>query len=396
MKSGDSGLGLPVEQLGPEMADVGVHFVRAGHVAASQCAHAAGAVEVIENPMLAEERIEQCRAVAGGVDAGDAGLAVCVGQDGLFSGDGRAAEKFLARQRPHGGNRKIARQHALIGQYHALHAAITFEPQRRAIGMNRNLVLLEETAGPARGGFAGKARPRVLTLDQQINLEAHLRERGGKLQTEQARADDGDATAVGTRTRARMRPPLGLGFVDCVVQALQIVERAQVVQAGQIMARDRQVFRISARRQEELVERNLIAIVQDDGLAGRVEMRGATAGAQLDAVLGIPTGRLGEEGGAGLAVAQRLFRQRRATIGPGRFLGDQEHFALGVALADRFRGGTAGHAAADQEVFHVVFGHGADNYSRSLYLVGMSGVQGGKFGGAKFVDPCGNQRVRQT
>src|SRR5258706_2497042 len=248
--------------------------------------------------------------------------------------------------------------------------------------MNCNAMLFEKPARPLGGRLASEARPEMLALDQQIDLEAHLGERGRQFDAEQSGADHDDAAATaGRRASVGMSAALGFRLIDRILQAFEIVKRAQVMQARQVMSRNGQVPRKRAGGEKEVIEGDLVAIVERHRLTRSIKMRRPAAGAQLDTVLFEPTGRLGEEGGARLTVAQPLFGERRTMVGTRRFLGDQENFPFTIPLANRLGSGAARHPAANQKVFHVVFSHGTDNNSRSLYIVGGYEVQGGKLVG---------------
>src|SRR5207253_8376967 len=116
----------------------------------------------------------------------------------------------------------VAREDALIGEDDALHAAVAFEADRRAVRVDGDVVLFEESAGPACGGFAGEAGPGVLVLNEQVDLEAHLRQGGGELEAEESGAEDGGAASVGG-CAARVASAFGFGFVDGIVKALEVV-----------------------------------------------------------------------------------------------------------------------------------------------------------------------------
>jgi hypothetical protein len=70
-------------------------FVEADHVSAGEIAHGLGGIPVFEDSVFAEERIEDGGAVAGGVDVGVRGAAMVIDEDGLFGGDGGAAEEVF-------------------------------------------------------------------------------------------------------------------------------------------------------------------------------------------------------------------------------------------------------------------------------------------------------------
>src|SRR5258706_11802171 len=97
-----------------------------------------------------------------------------------------------------------------------------------------------------------------------------------------------------------MSAALGFRLIDRILQAFKIVKRAQVVQAGEIVTRNVQMPGERAGRQEQVIEGNLVAVIQRHRLTRSIKMRRPAAGAQLDAVLFKPTGRLREEGGARL------------------------------------------------------------------------------------------------
>src|SRR5205823_13437518 len=119
------------------------------------------------------------------------------------------------------------------------------------VRVDGDVVLFEESAGPACGGFAGEAGPGVLALDEQVDLEAHLGEGGGEFEAEESGADDGGAAPVGG-CAARVASAFGFGFVDGVVEALEVVEGAEVVEAGEIVAGEGEVFGGCAGGEEQL------------------------------------------------------------------------------------------------------------------------------------------------
>src|SRR5258706_6716084 len=121
------------------------------------------------------------------------------------------------------------------------------------------------------------------------------------------------------------------------MKAFQVLKCAKIVQARQVVAWDGEMFWTGAGRQQKLVERNLLAIIQSHDMPHGIEMTGPPPGAQLDTLDGEPPRRLGKEHRSRLAVSQRLFGKRPPAAGTRRFLIDPQQRAIPIVLADLLR-----------------------------------------------------------
>src|SRR5258708_6714844 len=127
--------------------------------------------------------------------------------------------------------------------------------------------------------------------DDQIDRKAKLRERGGKLDAEQTAADDAGDAAVsfrGVLAGSGEGATFVSGVFDGMMQAIGLGERAQIVNIGELGAGNVQLAGGAAGGDEELVEENFLAVLERDALAVGVEVEGAHAGVQLDAVFAEP------------------------------------------------------------------------------------------------------------
>ena len=104
-----------------------------GHVPPSQLAGNPRMVPMIDNPMFAEQRIEECRTITGGIDIGNIGLAMVVGENGISAATG-VPEKLAMGRRPNRRHGKIAIDRVGVMQDNALYASISFQPSGRDSG----------------------------------------------------------------------------------------------------------------------------------------------------------------------------------------------------------------------------------------------------------------------
>jgi len=167
-----------------------------GHVAAGQSAGDGGVVPVIEHAVLAEQRIEDGGAVAGGVDAADAGAAVLVGQDRPSGRDGRAVQQVAVGHGAHRRDGKVALHRCSVRQLDALDSPVPFQPPRRRKRADANAAFLQVGGDEPSGRLAGEFVPWVCMRSQQVDREAPLRKSGGSFDAEHAPADDGDFSAA--------------------------------------------------------------------------------------------------------------------------------------------------------------------------------------------------------
>src|ERR1041384_4838157 len=187
-----------IEDFAAEAADLVVGFVGAGHVASGEGAGDGGAVPAVQLAMFGKEGIEDGGAVTGGVDVGDVGAGVFVGEDGFFDEDGSAAEDFFIDSDADGGGDEIALEGFVGREDDVLDAAVALEALGTAIDQDADALLFAGFGPQTAGGRVGELAPEVAGGGDEGDFQSELGEGGGEFDAGQpAPADDGRGRARG-------------------------------------------------------------------------------------------------------------------------------------------------------------------------------------------------------
>ena len=142
-----------------------------------------------------------------------------------------------------------------------------------------------------------------------------------------------------------------------MMQTLGIIERAQSKNIGKMGSGNIQWSWRRAGGKQQRIKRNFVAIIESDRAPGRIQVRRAPAGAQVDALLCEPFRRLDDELHPAALALEILRVQARAVVGTVNFLADEKDRSVRIALSNRLGRRTARQAAADQNILVVVFQH---------------------------------------
>src|SRR4051812_31557582 len=98
---------------------------------------------MVENTMLAEERIKDRGAIPGGINVRKIRTAVVVDENRLLRGDGCSAKEVTRDRDADRGDDEVTRDGLRRRKHHALYASVAFESQRPLAGMNGYPVVLQ-------------------------------------------------------------------------------------------------------------------------------------------------------------------------------------------------------------------------------------------------------------
>ena len=151
-------------------------------------------------------------------------------------------------------------------------------------------------------------------------------------------------------------------------------DRPQVVDPVQVAVLGVDPAHVRARREQRLVERDLVAVRQLRPPRVGVELHHARAREQLDLLLAPPLVRAEQDVVARLLAAEVLLRQRRPVVGRVVLAPDeQDRSAVGTALlANPARAVRARQPTADDQIVDRALGHGSATRPRPAPATGSA------------------------
>ena len=191
------------------------------------------------------------------------------------------------------------------------------------------------------------------------DLQSALPRGGGDLGADPAGSDDDDRAAA----------------VEPFAQHVRVIDGAQVVNAVELGAGDREPARFRAGGQQQLVVAQPLAVVERDLLQRRVHVDRRAAEAQLDVVLGVEALVVDVDPLASGLAAQVVLRQRRALV-RALVLGADKHQAPFEAFVSQCLSGLGGGQAGADDHECLLSGHGISLRSRPGTPGGSRGHRG--------------------
>src|SRR3954471_2831568 len=289
---------------------------------------------VLHPEPAAVERVEGVGHVADREDARLARLQALVDEDAVVHRKPRLHGELGARQHTEAGDDEVRLEPAAVGQSDTLDAAGALEAGDADPGEQLDAVLAVEVGVDLAELGAQHALERQGRLLDERDVDAALPGGGGDFGTDPAAADD----------HCRAAAPQAGG------DGVRVREVAQVVDAIELRAGDRQAPRLPARGEDEPVVGDPLAGGEPCLTNGGLDPVDGGGGPQLDLVVVVE--RLGvDASGIALGLApQVVLGERGSLVGQLGLLADEDDPALEALRAQRLGGLGAGKRGADDQM----------------------------------------------
>ncbi len=269
--------------------------------------------------------------VTRGEDAGHVGSALIVDDDPVVDPHGGARDELGDGLDTEPEDGQAALDAPPLAGHDALDPAGPLERRHGIVQDHLDAVVAMETLDHPADVFAERPIERRLERLDGDDLEPRLAHRRRDLCADEAESDDDRAAPA----RHRVADAVGVGH------------RAQVVDAGQIEAGNRDPAISAAGRDEQLIELEPVAVLQRERPLLRVDPHDRGPQAHLDVALSIEVRRPKQGCLERCHAAQVVLGEGRTIVRGLRLGADQEHAAVEAFLAQGRGGRRPGEAGAD-------------------------------------------------
>ena len=283
------------------------------------------------HPQTAEGRMQVIGHVAGGIDIGQRGPASLVHENPVVDGGPRGPEQLAVGGDTDAGDHQVALEATALLGPHALDPTRAFERGDRVLQDElHTLVTVNRREHLAHLRTEDSGQRHRVSLDGG-HLDSELPERCRDLGADEPETDHHGA-APGLR-----------GGADPIA----ILHGAELEDAVEIGAGHRQGPVAPARGDEEPIVTNVLAALELDGLARRIDGGRAGPEPELDVVLGVVGGGIHELILEALLAAQVSFRERWPVVGRLSLGPDEQDFPVESFLSQHGRRPGSGQRGAD-------------------------------------------------